>query len=136
MKPQITAPEGGWQVASSREDAWIETLDRSLVYTAVTVASSREDAWIETLMRLFKASSTGSRPPARTRGLKPYGVRAVRASLVASSREDAWIETFRAEKIKQRMRVASSREDAWIETLLHRLVAAPCRRVLPRGRVD
>ena len=34
------------------------------------VASSREDAWIETMMRLASLQLLMSRPPARTRGLK------------------------------------------------------------------
>ena len=36
-------------VASSREDAWIETLITSHDIVNIGVASSREDAWIETV---------------------------------------------------------------------------------------
>ena len=37
-------------VASSREDAWIETVLSGSPAHKYTVASSREDAWIETLI--------------------------------------------------------------------------------------
>ena len=68
--PQITAPEGGW-VASSREDAWIETKSDTGAPVAIRVASSREDAWIETDLQEETQKFETSRPPARTRGLKP-----------------------------------------------------------------
>ena len=58
-----------------------------------TVASSREDAWIETVKAIIAALTPVSRPPARTRGLKLYGMDALEPMEVASSREDAWIET-------------------------------------------
>ena len=58
-------------VASSREDAWIETLCTAPHKRRIQVASSREDAWIETFFDKIKATVPGSRPPARTRGLKP-----------------------------------------------------------------
>ena len=58
-------------VASSREDAWIETFFKKHLLSGKAVASSREDAWIETAV-LPPAGSTHK---------------------VASSREDAWIET-------------------------------------------
>ena len=57
------------------------------------VASSREDAWIETSIGSVTFESCASRPPARTRGLKLFGFDFVDKRLVASSREDAWIET-------------------------------------------
>ena len=61
-------------VASSREDAWIETIADTSVVCCITVASSREDAWIETVFLMsFLVTLT-----------------------VASSREDAWIETLSA----------------------------------------
>ena len=37
-------------VASSREDAWIETWEDLAQYLVDEVASSREDAWIETTL--------------------------------------------------------------------------------------
>ena len=37
-----------YHVASSREDAWIETIDSLSMINGKQVASSREDAWIET----------------------------------------------------------------------------------------
>ena len=54
-----------------------------------------------------------SRPPARTRGLKPA---------------DKWQQNHND--------VASSREDAWIETNLAEMFNSMAGRVLPRGRVD
>ena len=57
-------------VASSREDAWIETGARRFKQYTQQVASSREDAWIETGKRLAPDFIDKSRPPARTRGLK------------------------------------------------------------------
>ena len=57
------------------------------------VASSREDAWIETLWGYINAAAGSSRPPARTRGLKQSMRKCDMKHLVASSREDAWIET-------------------------------------------
>ena len=105
----------GGAVASSREDAWIETSPKLLkrsntvsrppartrglkqndynVYNYQHVASSREDAWIETRTTNYAVNAAESRPPARTRGLKPQGSKTTRNRLVASSREDAWIET-------------------------------------------
>ena len=77
------------------------------------VASSREDAWIETSSRQTKRQKSRSRPPARTRGLKPSS------------------KTKRLE-----LQVASSREDAWIETADRVPPDGMQRRVLPRGRVD
>ncbi len=77
------------------------------------VASSREDAWIETLRSVSVAPVTSSRPPARTRGLK-----------------HPWQIDY------PEYHVASSREDAWIETARTAASGRPCRRVLPRGRVD
>ena len=59
-----------WSVASSREDAWIETIVVSMEALVKGVASSREDAWIETLSSNHLTDNK-----------------------VASSREDAWIET-------------------------------------------
>ena len=47
------------QVASSREDAWIETILCFLLLKSKLVASSREDAWIETLQLLLYTSSEG-----------------------------------------------------------------------------
>ena len=81
------------EVASSREDAWIETLQEERSCYAPEVASSREDAWIETAMKIFKLGSGWSRPPARTRGLKQNHWEPMYNRVVASSREDAWIET-------------------------------------------
>ena len=60
------------EVASSREDAWIETDQQKEVKNEKKVASSREDAWIETKI----------------------GGDLCGKVLVASSREDAWIETI------------------------------------------
>ena len=40
-------------VASSREDAWIETVYQYERAIKDLVASSREDAWIETLILLY-----------------------------------------------------------------------------------
>ncbi len=57
------------------------------------VASSREDAWIETFMLIFLSDLILSRPPARTRGLKQNSLLTKMRERVASSREDAWIET-------------------------------------------
>ena len=57
------------------------------------VASSREDAWIETAQSRKLPLHLTSRPPARTRGLKLFSPFESNAGLVASSREDAWIET-------------------------------------------
>ena len=57
------------------------------------VASSREDAWIETRQNIAKNADTWSRPPARTRGLKRDRLTGAIERDVASSREDAWIET-------------------------------------------
>ena len=57
------------------------------------VASSREDAWIETRRIRRIRSRPMSRPPARTRGLKQGVGGENRRHDVASSREDAWIET-------------------------------------------
>ena len=58
------------------------------------VASSREDAWIETNdASAMERMSASSRPPARTRGLKRFLVLLIIFDEVASSREDAWIET-------------------------------------------
>ena len=42
----------------------------------ILVASSREDAWIETRLRLKTTEGHWSRPPARTRGLKPMDLAA------------------------------------------------------------
>ena len=58
-------------VASSREDAWIETCSPLNFCQLSQVASSREDAWIETTTRIALIKLLKSRPPARTRGLKP-----------------------------------------------------------------
>ena len=59
------------------------------------VASSREDAWIETDRNRCKRKYHRSRPPARTRGLKLiYKTNHINTLQVASSREDAWIETY------------------------------------------
>ena len=61
-------------VASSREDAWIETTLWHDEYADSDVASSREDAWIETIFPTTKPMQwVWSRPPARTRGLKQIG---------------------------------------------------------------
>ena len=59
-------------VASSREDAWIETIIFVPFCKILYVASSREDAWIETSSSLASSTVPLSRPPARTRGLKLY----------------------------------------------------------------
>ena len=101
------------------------------------VASSREDAWIETDRETVSAGGTMSRPPARTRGLK----RLIwdnwqKFNGVASSREDAWIETAAERRDSKAGQVASSREDAWIETAPAHAAARQLCRVLPRGRVD
>ena len=101
------------QVASSREDAWIETGTEEKLGRLDEVASSREDAWIETGEILKSPELLRSRPPARTRGLK----------LIAESRNTAAL-------------VASSREDAWIETKKSLTKHPLSCRVLPRGRVD
>ena len=58
-------------VASSREDAWIETTLPTTIRAESVVASSREDAWIETGGDSDQERKCPSRPPARTRGLKP-----------------------------------------------------------------
>ena len=63
------------------------------VTLAVEVASSREDAWIETGIGSVTFESCASRPPARTRGLKQIECLKGNKMVVASSREDAWIET-------------------------------------------
>ena len=59
-------------VASSREDAWIETPLQIINSVAGDVASSREDAWIETLIEELEKLEVMSRPRARTRGLNPW----------------------------------------------------------------
>ena len=100
-------------VASSREDAWIETVEKTGTSGKVDVASSREDAWIETAERIEYGFTFVSRPPARTRGLKLITKLTFKQRLVASSREDAWIETMRGDLLRD--------------------IAG---RVLPRGRVD
>ena len=100
-------------VASSREDAWIETALTATTSAVFAVASSREDAWIETLITDSSFLFQGSRPPARTRGLKLNHTEKSGIKHVASSREDAWIETGRQVAAKSQR-----------------------RRVLPRGRVD
>ena len=82
-------------VASSREDAWIETVGVAGMHEPQPVASSREDAWIETFNATRKKPETWSRPPARTRGLKLEEKRRNAEAIVASSREDAWIETMK-----------------------------------------
>ena len=82
------------------------------------VASSREDAWIETQIENSKSNQKESRPPARTRGLKLDCIISHFPDYVASSREDAWIETRSWMRRSVPARVASSREDAWIETLI------------------
>ena len=46
-------------VASSREDAWIETPDARLQRPEYLVASSREDAWIETIAANMVRSTLG-----------------------------------------------------------------------------
>ena len=84
---------GFMYVASSREDAWIETGVDIAQYAAAAVASSREDAWIETSPSHKRVAFITSRPPARTRGLKLNIQHYTTAAAVASSREDAWIET-------------------------------------------
>ena len=81
------------RVASSREDAWIETMGFDLDATVWHVASSREDAWIETWQKIPVKPLKLSRPPARTRGLKLVTGHDIINIGVASSREDAWIET-------------------------------------------
>ena len=81
------------RVASSREDAWIETLISGCLPLIMDVASSREDAWIETRDHQQAVIDAQSRPPARTRGLKLALVLIIVVTPVASSREDAWIET-------------------------------------------
>ena len=58
------------EVASSREDAWIETDRPWSKDDQGRVASSREDAWIETGYERARDAFQWSRPPARTRGLK------------------------------------------------------------------
>ena len=63
------------------------------VMLVVEVASSREDAWIETALPWPQKGPGVSRPPARTRGLKHRLEMIFYSPLVASSREDAWIET-------------------------------------------
>ena len=100
-------------VASSREDAWIETISAAPLLQPGSVASSREDAWIETDREIGKKVSYESRPPARTRGLKHLP------------------RSYKAEEV-----VASSREDAWIETSKFGHSSTDRCRVLPRGRVD
>ena len=70
------------------------------------VASSREDAWIETTFRISISLWHRSRPPARKRGLKL--IQQLRRVIlrVASSREDAWIETAKvASEIEYNSRV-------------------------------
>ena len=57
-----------------------------------------------------------SRPPAWTRGLKPLFLRVPTVPPAACSRGDAWIETITKTNLLLGNRVASSREDAWIET--------------------
>ena len=58
------------------------------------VASSREDAWIETMKLKYEDLQAESRPPARTRGLKLQFIMINLIKDVASSREDAWTETL------------------------------------------
>ena len=82
----------------------------------VEVASSREDAWIETMRLAMQSAELKSRPPARTRGLKHHIGFLFDRMNVASSREDAWIETYFPTASMRFLQVASSREDAWIET--------------------
>ena len=64
-----------------------------LLFQQLLVASSREDAWIETALERLWPYGYTSRPPARTRGLKPVHKDDGPDPDVASSREDAWIET-------------------------------------------
>ena len=159
MKHLNAKSPGFLRVASSREDAWIETQRRDRLLSAsesrppartrglkqevgngrspAVVASSREDAWIETVLKTNLILPIGSRPPARTRGLKQELVAVDGTdSLVASSREDAWIETQHGVEDFGRI---WSRPPARTRGLKH----FSCfkkndgwRRVLPRGRVD
>ena len=46
----VSGPFRALQVASSREDAWIETIYLPIFHNRNHVASSREDAWIETVV--------------------------------------------------------------------------------------
>ena len=124
-------------VASSREDAWIETSLTVTCGLSVFVASSREDAWIETArQKAFLHDASRSRPPARTRGLKLFDLTCDHKKKVASSREDAWIETYCG---IEKYRGTASRPPARTRGL--KLLFLPglmprLGRVLPRGRVD
>ena len=93
----------------------------------LSVASSREDAWIETRSALCLAYCGLSRPPARTRGLKQD--RQTSSAMPVRSRPPARTRGLKHDLNFQDARyhtVASSREDAWIETnffkILKRLV--------------
>ena len=138
MKQILEKVDDDQIVASSREDAWIETGRKrlnplcarsrppartrglkpsALLHTLFqVVASSREDAWIETYPFGITKSYPASRPPARTRGLKLNNIEQHFIFLVASSREDAWIETAAMACLTSQVCGASSREDAGIET--------------------
>ena len=99
------------------------------------VASSREDAWIETTFRISISLWHRSRPPARTRGLKQIPER---ADADTKSRPPARTRGLKLIQQLRRviLRVASSREDAWIETAKVASEIEYNSRVLPRGRVD
>ena len=100
------------------------------------VASSREDAWIETSQFARTHDDLLSRPPARTRGLKQILQDFLTAILVASSREDALIETH---PVFRGHRKVPSRPPARTRGLkLDEILWSGWRacRVLPRGRVD
>ena len=62
-----------YNVASSREYAWIETPSWVRQSRGGVVASSREYAWIETGHPPMSPARFSSRPRGRTRGLKPPG---------------------------------------------------------------
>ena len=100
------------------------------------VASSREDAWIETDRQTMIGRYPESRPPARTRGLiqcQSIGVLMSLRRVLPRGRVD-----FNSEMVLLLvvLGVASSREDAWIETQNQNYINTYKSRVLPRGRVD
>ena len=61
LKPKQIKADPAVVVASSREDAWIETCMIRRPEMPEHVASSREDAWIETGVWLFRPNDRAGR---------------------------------------------------------------------------
>ena len=136
LKRLICPKCGAEFVASSREDAWIETIGRDTKMTGYLVASSREDAWIETCGVRQCVQEVLSRPPARTRGLKLDKQLWSVNHGVASSREDAWIETGGIPPDSSPPWSRPPARTRGLKLAAHLPAGRPESRVLPRGRVD